>query len=247
MKKINFITALALFFLAFNITSCSTDVEPIDPALLNGGTGNENGGGTGGGGTTTADYWPMAVNNQWTFVMDGDLQEPMKIISTQQINGLNYYKYNNLFGESLSGGDFIATFWTRKSNGNYYVMQEATIPAAGGLPSITVSPLEIIILKDNLEVNQTWTQNMTQTTTIQGFPPIETAVNVEAKILEKNVSVTINGIAYTNVIKVELIQNTQGTTNTNYYWFAKDIGPVKIQTIYEGAEDIKELSTYIVN
>jgi hypothetical protein len=65
--------------------------------------------------------------------------------------------------------------------------------------------------------------------------------------LEKDVAATVNGHDYTNVIKVELIQVTQGITNTNYYWFAKDIGLIRYENIYQELDDIHELDSYIVN
>jgi len=250
MKKMKFVSALAVLFIAFSLFSCSTEIEPVDPALINGENGNGgggNGGGNNGGGTSTGDYWPMTVNNQWTFIKDAMLQSPMKIIGTEQIGGMTYYEYDSFFGTSLQGLEAEGGLWTRKENGNYYARQEINIPAQGGQPAISVSPLEIIILKDNIDINQTWTQNLTQTTTIQGFPPMDSAIIIEGTILEKDITITINGIVYTNVIKVELVQTTQGITQENYYWFAKDIGPIKYQFNYMGTETINELSTFIVN
>jgi hypothetical protein len=46
---------------------------------------------------------------------------------------------------------------------------------------------------------------------------------------------------------VELIQNTQGETLTNYYWFAKNIGLIKYVNIALGETYEHELVTYTVN
>lgn len=249
MKKHNLLYIVTLIFSSL-VISCSGDVEPIDPAIQipnpNNGGGN-NGGGDNGGGTSTGDYWPMAVNNSWTFIKDGENQPPMKIISTESINNSTHYKYENFVGMSTEGQAFEGTIWTKKSNGNYYVRQQATIPGIPGMPSITISPIEIIILKDFLAVNQTWTQNFTQTTTIEGIPPVQTQVNIVGKILEKDVTVTVNNVSYENVIKVELIQNTQGQTLTNYYWFAKNIGLIKYINIAMGQTLNHDLVNYTVN
>jgi hypothetical protein len=218
MKTIKLLPVLLLFFSAVAFLSCDSSIEPVDPALN---VPPENP-----GGGTTGDYWPMAVNNSWTFVPEAINPEPqmMKIIATESINSSTYYKYDTFIGLSTEGQAFVGTVWTKKENGTYYVRQEASIPAVPGMPSITISPLEIIILKDFLPVNGTWTQNFTQTTTIEGLPPIQTAVSITGKILEKDVTVTVNDVSYENVIKVEVIQNTQGQTITNYYSFAKNIG-----------------------
>ncbi len=234
-----------LFVGSFIMLSCSSDIEPIDPALQPGG-GNSGGDGSGGG-VSTGDYWPMAQNNSWIFSQNGVPQAPMLITNTEQINSRTYYAYENFVGVSLGGSNFTGTVHSRKANGNYYVRNQVTIPGTGGNPTITVSPLEILVLKDFLEVNQTWTQELTQTTTITGTPPINTPVSIVGKILEKNASLTIGTTTYTNIIKVELVQSTQGVVNTNYYWFAKDIGLVKYQMILQGSNLVYELQSYNLN
>jgi hypothetical protein len=239
MKTIKFLPIYLLFFSTVTFVSCDSGIEPVDPALNVPPDDN--------GGSTTGDYWPMAINNSWTYASEGEDQTPMKIIGTESINNSTYYKYDNFVGLTTEGSDFEGTVWTKKVNGTYYVRQEASIPAVPGMPSVTISPMEIIILKDFLAVNGTWTQNFTQTTTIEGLPPIQTAVGIVGKILEKDIEFTVNGVSYENVIKVELIQNTQGETLTNYYWFAKNIGLIKYVNIALGETYEHELVTYTVN
>ncbi len=253
MKNIRIISVLLFVFSVFMV-SCSADIEPLDPAIQvpgdgngNGGGGNNGGGGDDGGGVSTGDYWPMTVNNQWVFAQDGVDQSPMKIVSTQQIDGKTHYKYENFLGTSTLGSSFEGLITTRKSNGVYYYRAEVNIPSVDGNPAINVSPLEIIVLKDFLEVDQTWTQSLTQTTTITGLPPINTPVSIVGKILERDASLTIGATTYTNIIRVELIQTTQGEVNKNYYWFAKDIGIVKYQNQYQTVDTISELQSYIIN
>lgn len=240
MKNINsivFVLCLSIFSLA----SCSSEFEPIDPAIQipddspddNDNPGNSNG-----------DYWPMAINNQWVYQLDGQVQEPMKISSTENIDSRTYYKYDNFIGVSNGGSNFVGTSLTRKTNGVYYVRVSATIP---GTPSITVSPLEIIVLKDYLEVNQQWSQNLSQTTTIEGETPIVSAVEISGKILAKATTVTIGAITYNQVIHVEVIQTTQGVINRNEYWFAKDIGLIKYANVIDGSlNTVYEIESYIL-
>lgn len=244
MKNLKITTVFLIFMMAFGLTSCET--EPVDPALVGGIPEDGNGGGNGGG-ISTGDYWPMAAGNQWVFIKDGVLQDPMEIIAPEQINGTTYYAYDTFFGNTTAGAAGQMDVWTRKEGGNYYIRQEANIPSVDGSPAITVSPIELIILKDNIAVNQTWTQNLTQTTTIEGFPPIVTTILINGEILEKDVAVTVNSIAYTNVIKAKVTQTTQGVVNVNYYWFAKDIGLIKYQNNYLDIESVSELSTYSLN
>ena len=254
MKKQSFLVYLFLVFIAFS-SSCSDEFEPVDPAIQipsngggnNGGGRNNGGGGNNGGGVSTGDYWPMTINNQWIFSQSGVDQPPMKIIGTEQYNGKTYFTYDNLFGVSTAGDEFEGIIATRKENGVYYYLVAVNIPSVDGSPEISVSPLEIIVLKDFLEVNETWTQNLTQTTTITGVPPITTAVNITGKVLERDATLEVGSTTFENVIKVEVIQNTQGQVNTNYYWFAKDIGVIKYQNIIQGTNTTSELVSYTIN
>jgi hypothetical protein len=228
-------------------TSCSEEFEPIDPAIQIPVGGDDNGGNDDEGGVSTGDYWPMAINNQWVFSQNGINQQPMNITGITQVSGNSYYVYDNLFGVSTSGQQFSGLIATRKSNGVYYYRVEINIPGEGGNPSISVSPLEIIVLKDFLEVNQTWTQNLNQVTTITGVPPVTTQVQITGKILERDASLLVGTTTYENVIKAEVVQNTQGQVNTNYYWFAKDIGVIKYQNVIQGTNTTSELASYTLN
>jgi len=233
MKKLKLVACLFVMAAAFSVSSCSSDND--SPAV--------------GEGTSEGDYWPMAVNNQWTYKIDGEEQEPMKIASTQSISGKTYFKYDNLFGTSTMGSAFEGEALTRKTGGNYYIRTSVTIPATGQTPGITVSPLEMVIFKDNLDAGQTWTETLKQTTTVTGTPPIVTTIVTVGKILEKNGSITVGGVTYTNVIKSELQQTTVGIVSTSTYWFAKDVGIVKAQTVVpaQGVDITNELSSYTVN
>lgn len=240
MKSINSIV-LVLWLSVFSLSSCSSEFEPVDPAIQ---TPDENPDENETPGNSTGDYWPMALNNEWVYKLDGVVQEPMKISSTESIDSKIYYKYENFLGVSDGGSSFIGTNLTRKTNGVYYVRVSAVIP---GTPSITVSPLEVIVLKDYLEVNQQWSQNLSQTTTIQGETPIVTAVEISGKILEKGATISIGNITFTQVIHVEVIQTTQGVVNKNEYWFAKDIGLIKYSNFIDGSVDsVYEIQSYLL-
>lgn len=238
MNKLRNISAFLLLFSAVFFTSC--EIEPYDGVLPNSENPTDNG-------QSTGDYWPMALNNQWVLKRNGFLQAPMKIISTEQIEGKTHYKYENFMGTSTAGSTFTADAWTRKSNGDYFYRFQASIPAQGGQPATSVAPLEIILLKDYLAVDGTWTQNLTQVTTITGMAPISTPILIEGKIIAKGISLTVNGDTYQNVINAEVKQTTQGQVNVNQYWFAKDVGVIKVLNTLQGATTNSELDSYILH
>ena len=239
MKKIKLLSIFLVLFSAISFTSC--DSESIDPELSGVDNGSDNGGNDDGGsddggnnnGGTSGDYWPMALNNKWVFNSNG-LEEEMKIIGTQSVNGTSYYKLNQLFSSVGMVGS--ATTLLRKNNGSYSVRIGVVIPGTQGGPTITISPYEFIILKDNLAVGQTWTQNVTQTTSysIPGIPTNEMVVNYTGTILDKDATITVNGDTYTNVIKSKLVQTYTGGSMTTNYWFAKNVGPVNAESTTTG-------------
>lgn len=257
MKKIKF---LPVFFILFAIAFTSCDTEPVDSNLYdyvpvdNGGDdgGDDDGGGDNGGGTSSGDYWPMAVNNQWTYNNDGVEDDPMKIISTQTIDGNSYYKLNQLFSGGSSNGIGEATTYLRKNNGSYNLRMGVVIESAG----ITIEPYEYTIFKDNLEAGETWTQNVTQVTTfdMEGVPDITTVNHYTGTIMEKGISVEVEGHTYTNVIKSKMVMEVtlmgQTSVSTSYYWFAKDVGPVKVEHDFdesEGGDTSYTLLSYTLN
>ncbi len=257
--KIKFIlVAFALCTSFLSLTSC--DVEPIDSSISlpdpgdGDGDGDGNGNGNGSGGVSSGDYWPAALNNSWTFDRNGEEFE-MKMISINSISGQTYYTFNPQTGTSVGGITADAVTRLRKSGGNYYMkIDDFTTAATGGMPSATTTGSETLILKDNVDIGETWTQTYIQSTTydVPGIPAIEMNFTVDGEILDKNATVTVDGETYTDVIKSRYVQTYSimgipaGSTTTTY-WFAKDIGPVKTETSGSGMTSVSELMSYTLN
>lgn len=265
MRKFRNLSAFVVLFTALSFISCET--EPVDSDLIsqnpdeNPGTNPDTDPGTDPG-TSSGDYWPMALNNQWVFTQDGEELQPMIISSSEVVAGVTYYKVDQFF-EQAGTDDLTGTAVVRlsKTGGNYSVKINVDIPAEEGMPTITVSPYEYIVLKDNLNAGQGWTQDVTQTTTfdIPGFPPVEMNIHYEGTILEKDVTAVVDGVTYNNVIKSKVTQtmenedmfgNVTVTTFTSYMWFAKNIGPIRSQTETADSPEmnyVQTLSSYIIN
>jgi hypothetical protein len=265
MKKIKSLSVLFVLFSALTLISC--DTEPVDPVLTdnidpeNPGTNPGTDPGTDPG-TSEGDYFPMALNNEWVFALDGVMQDPMKITGTVTVNNKSYYKINQFFSNAGSG-EFTgsAVMLLRKDGGNYSVRVSVDIPVQEGM-SISVSPFEYIILKDNLAVGETWTETTTQTTSYDmpespvPLPDVVMNLTFNGKILEKGVTAVVNGVTYNDVIKMNLKQTSviegfgEGVpptiTNTEV-WFAKNIGPIKAVSTSEGFSATNELQSYVVN
>ncbi|RZJ35075.1 MAG: hypothetical protein EOO51_07250 [Flavobacterium sp.] len=249
MKRIHKISAVLFILTAAAFTSCSSDNEPIDPAIIVNPGPDPND-----PGESSGDYWPTAINNQWVFTTNGVVQAPMKIVSINTVAGNEYYTFNSQSGTGSSGLTGNAVMRLRKEGGNYYLRREELVVApAGGMPGSTTSGSEVIILKDNVPANTTWTESYTQTTTYTdpAFPAISMQVNAVNKILETGGSVVSNGVTYADVIKTKLTQsvtfNGVTTVTTVFYWFAKDVGLVKY--IMDSGTQIStsELQSFVLN
>jgi hypothetical protein len=261
MKKFKALSAFIVLFSALAFTSC--DTEPVDSELIGNNPENpnpnnpnnpNNPGNPTNPGTSTGNYWPFAIGNEWVFV-NGEGEESSTLISSTAVaDGMSYYKVSSLFADAGTGdltGE--ATMLLRHNNGDYRVRVSVEVPSTPGMPSISVSPYEYSILKDYLDVGQTWSENVTQTTSydMPGFPDIITNLAFQGTILEKDATVTVNGVTYPNVIKLKLVQNIsmqgQNSSTTSIIWFAKDVGPLFSAAEGLGAEFSSSLIDYTLN
>jgi hypothetical protein len=256
MKKLQSILQIVMLFGMFSMVSCS-EVEPLDPAIVvNPNPNNPNNpNNPGNPSTSTGDYWPAALDNQWVFQRNGTTQPAMKMVSINSINGHTYYTFNEQSGTTTTGGmTGMAVTRLRKTGADYYIkIEDIIMPAANGVPASTTTGSETILLRDDLPVGGTWTSSYTQTTTYNDplFPVIAIDFVINGTIMEKGSEITVAGETYTDVIKTKYVQNTtmmgQTSSTTTYYWFAKDIGPVRMLTETDPADLNSELISYILN
>lgn len=244
MKKNKILVVLVLFSALF-MTSCG-ETEPLDSAIDTNNGGGNNGGGNG---TPSGDYWPAAINNQWIFSQNGSEQPPMKMIGTDNFSGATYYKFAVQNGGAGGTSATGVTTWLKKSNGVYTLKTGDMNINAGGLTGVQTG-YEMILLKDNIAVNQTWEGTYTQTTTYSGIPAITQTTEYTGKILEKGITVTVDGETYTDVIKMNMHQETSmagslSIVNTEY-WFAKNVGPIKTITYSGGGTYQSILIDYVL-
>ncbi|MBC7641758.1 MAG: hypothetical protein H7174_05380 [Flavobacterium sp.] len=234
MKNLKLISSITvLLFIGF-ITSCSTsDPAPAStPATTL-------------PGVSSNDYWPTAINNVWNYSSNGTAQQPMKIIS----NDIGYFQFANFFGSSSSSGGISITAQgsIKKTNGVYYI-KYGTFQITGSYNG-TMTGFEAIILKDNLAVGGTWNSDYNQTTTYTSFPtPILSSTIFKGTIMEKDVSLVVNGVNYSNVIQVK-IEQTSSSSGTvinveNRYWFSKNVGLIKYSSTSGGSTTTTTLSSY---
>ncbi len=127
-------------------------------------------------------------------------------------NGRTYKIFTNSSGPNqyynLTGNNYY-TFWR--------------LPDALGGGSV-----EVLYLKDNLKVGETWSQS--SPITVSGYPLVLT---LNSKIAQKGISKTVNGITYNNVTDVETTLSVAGipipytlTTDIHNY-YAPKVGEIE--------------------
>lgn len=185
----------------------------------------------------SSDYWPRSIGNSWDFSSTTFGDYTMQMNSIENIDGNDYYKIDNY----IQG----TTAWLRKSGSNYHARQ-----VLGGfdLPGyeVTTTPIEIIILDDEAEVGDTWTDDVTYTVSYVGTPTIPDIVvsaTYNFEMIARNISREVNGTTYDNVLHVRLELVSTGTTEIVNYYYAKDIGPIE----YNSSGDLTTLNSYSLN
>lgn len=215
MRKLNKCFVILFVMTGFMLTSCSND-DSGESA-----------------GESTGDYWPSKVGNQWVFSQDG-AESTVKIQSSSNKDGNTYYKFNQLFGstDEISG---TAGTSLKKVKGDYYVVIDEVNYSSEGITGKSTG-YEFILFKDYLDVNQTWKGSYSLETSfnIPSFPSLKMNANYTGTILEKGISLKVKEVTYSNVIKFKLHieANAQGQSSSSdtFYWIAKDVGIVKLES-----------------
>ena len=172
------------------------------------------------GAAPSEDYYPLNVNNNWTFgKVDGAVSDSFayKVISNNKnINGITY---SDLAIYDVPPAAAYDSAYIRKANGNYYAYMNYSDYFFFDQPQYA----ETIILKDNVPQGNTW-NSATVTGNIAGAP---IPVSFKFTILEKGAPVTLGIFNLPDVIKVkmEAIVGSFPISATEF-WYAKNVGPV---------------------
>jgi len=174
------------------------------------------------------DYFPRNTGSNWSYQYDGVADDSMLLRSDRDTTiGVNTYK---IFIGTYDASAGFGTYGNyRKSGSNYHTY--ADLGLAFGMDDDSVF-VDYIFLKDNVAAGSTW-QSATIAGTITGTP---VSVRIAFKIEQKDVSVTVNGTVYNNVIVVSEKYDVDFGTGffdvtdvVGYYktYYARDIGMIK--------------------
>ncbi len=192
------------------------------------------------GAVVNNDYFPLTQNSHWSydFVFLGIVQADTlyKVSDVQSTVGPNTYR-NFKYG-FITALDDLTRY--RKSGNDYY---EYIL-----VDSFTISTIfdveqygEILFLKENAPIGTTW--QSAEFTGQEGGQPMK--MKYVFNIEQNNTTVTVNGVTYSNVIKVAWkIQVDRGAGYVDdtimESWYSKGIGQVKFRR-YEAGIPTNEL------
>jgi hypothetical protein len=204
----------ALLFIAL-FSSCEKDatITPLVSTTPLTGTGTGTGGGTTPTPVTGTDYQPLTTGTTWRYQ---NIQDGKTDTSTITITGKTKVVDAKTFFEiTEKTGSVMDTSYFYKGN-NIYISNTQNYAEGFGT--------EFIYLHDNQAVGYTWSGQAIASN------PLASGTYT-GKIMEKNISKTILGKVYTNVIHTQVvitltILGTPGTI-TNDMYVAKGIGIVQ--------------------
>lgn len=198
----------------------------------------------------STDYFPRTPNNNWSYELDNDPTDTLfqqVVAATHTVAG-NVF---NIFLETLdANGGYDSSGYFRRSGGNY--IEFLDLGAYYGIPGTAVWT-EMIFLKDDQAKGHIW--NSPQVTFTGGGT--SATVRERFEIMEKNITVTVNGVAFPNVIVVErrteqLVGTTwQDMTSVVGYskdYYARGVGRVKLEIFDEQStlDVLLEIQRYLV-
>lgn len=188
MKKISITPILSLCLL---LASCSKDSSTTN----NNGTGN----------TCSSNYLPYRVGTKVESKDASGNTSSFTVIKDTTINSIKYYEIKS----SSSSSTTVRSFIGLDNSGNVWIKTSGGDPLGGGAISVAT---EYIMLNPSKAVGDTWSY---KTTANFGGFSMDYLFNM--KILEKNISATVDGKNYTNGIRFSLDNKVafQGTTTSS--------------------------------
>lgn len=217
---------MRLFFLAsvslsllLSLISCQKEPDFIDAPQTGGNTGGSNGGNGGGnsGGSSTGTYNPLTSGTTWKF-KDTATNAITTLTVTNAKKTISNVVYTGVVGSTAAQSD---TAWMAKDGANYYERAKGVSPNTGASYDFLFH-----YLNDTASVGYNWTYNAGQG---NGF-----TAWIKTTIIERNISMTVGGKTYQNVIhtRLDLSYDILGSImdfGSYDFFVAKGVGIIKVR------------------
>ena len=218
-KNSQFIITLFISFILFG--SCKKSSPDNDPDPVSS--------------TTSNTYQPLTNGSYWKYLSTGLAMGTTEMTVTATTKTFNGKKFQLITVKSNLNTAPVGYYY---ADNHVYTLRQET----GGY-----GYLQFTYLKDNLAVNATWKENVTDNGTLNGVP-----AQMTGKIIAKAINKTVAGKTYKDVIHTNvqlqyaLYSSTYETFGNYDYYIAKGIGIIEIDSDLLGSKSVMALQSYTI-
>lgn len=196
----------------------------------------------------TGGFFPLAAGNSWTYRLNGFSTETLTVLpGTQSINGVPTFK--------LGQSDGVANFFTNDGSGIRWHGQSASefVPGVGTLSFLGWFSNPVVLVGPHATVGQqisgSGTMNLAITgvgTVSVGFTSVSTVEAVETITVPVGTAQALRLRVVFNAAGIVQVPGVgQGVpvdlSETDVYWAVDGIGPIRLQSTFDGFTDDDQL------
>jgi len=169
--------------------------------------------------STKGQFLNLNKGSSWNYSLNGS--DTFTVVTASDTSKASFNKVYTLF-HNVYLGSVSRSYFTYRS-GNYYSLVTNT-------PGVFD---EVVYLKDSIELGKQWKSSVL----IGGNPYLH-----EYEVIENNLSLTVKGVVFNNVVHVKLKVVSTGYSSDSYY--APKVGLIKSFEIISGNSFLSEIRGY---
>ena len=165
---------------------------------------------------STGNFQPVGTGSQWNYSVSGTSNYTYRLTAADRdsiIDGRSYRVLDNTNGFNeyhfKNGGDYFR--FTRQ-------------------PELNFQPVDLLYLKDYLQKGQEWQEIKNIRVDVSGFGNLPIRARLTVTVMERDMTMEVNGITYRNVIHVKvrpefaaLVVPVENVSDIHYY-YAEGVG-----------------------
>ncbi|MFN4286185.1 MAG: hypothetical protein ACK4E8_09510 [Lacibacter sp.] len=168
----------------------------------------------------TGSFQPTGSGSTWNYSVTGTSSGTFTLTATSRdttINGRPYRVFTNSAGPN-----------------EYYLQSGSDYFRFSSLAELNNQVVELLYLKTNLSVGQTWVEVKTVNATITGLGTQPVTATLTFTVAEKGIRHTVNGVTYNDVIRIDVTPSFSlmasaipvNSSNIRYY-YARNVGMIQ--------------------
>lgn len=167
-----------------------------------------------------ASFQPTGAGSTWNYSVTGTTSGSFTLTATSRDTSIGSRSYR-VFTNSAGPNEYYA-----QSGSDYFRFSS--------LAELNNQAVELLYLKDNLAVGQTWVEIKTVNVTITGLGTQPVTASLTFRVAEKGIRHTVNGTAYDDVMRIDVTPGFSilssaipvNSSNIRYY-YARNVGLIQ--------------------